>query len=61
MTAIWDFIQNNWVDILAFYGGLVVCVNIIVKLTPTPKDDAVWATVKSWLDRIVTLGSKKNS
>lgn len=40
-----EWIHNNWKDILAIIGGVVTVASIIVKLTPTQKDDAVWAKV----------------
>lgn len=43
-----NWIATNWVEIAAAISGIVVSARIIVKLTPTPKDDSV-------LDKIVTL------
>ena len=40
-----EWITNNYADILAWIGGVVSCATIIVKLTPTPKDDAILAKV----------------
>lgn len=36
-----EWITNHYTDILAWIGGVVSCATIIVKLTPTPKDDAI--------------------
>lgn len=36
-----DWITAHWKDILAIIGGVVTISSIIVKLTPTPKDDGV--------------------
>ena len=36
-----DWIQAHWKDILAIIGGVVTVASIIVKLSPTPKDDTV--------------------
>ena len=40
-----NWIQANWKDILAIIGGVVTVASIIVKLTPTQKDDAFLAKV----------------
>ena len=39
------WMETNGKDILAIIGGIVTVVSIIVKLTPTQKDDAVLAKV----------------
>lgn len=40
-----NWIQTNWKDVLALIGGVVTVASMIVKLTPSPKDDAVLAKV----------------
>lgn len=40
-----DWIMAHWKDILAIIGGVVTTASIIVKLTPTPKDDGILAKV----------------
>ncbi len=40
-----NWIQTNGKDILAIIGGIVTVASLIVKLTPTPKDDVVLAKV----------------
>lgn len=40
-----NWLQANWKDILAIIGGVVTVASIIVKLTPTQKDDAFLAKV----------------
>ena len=40
-----EWITNHWTDILAWIGGVVSCATIIVKLTPTQKDDTILAMV----------------
>ena len=39
------WIINHWKEILAIIGGVVTVASMIVKLTPTPKDDAVLAKI----------------
>ena len=43
-----EWIQANGKDILAIIGGIVTVASLIVKLTPTPKDDRV-------LNKIITI------
>lgn len=40
-----DWIMQHWKDILAVIGGIVTVASIIVKLTPTQKDDTVLAKI----------------
>lgn len=40
-----DWIMAHWKDILEVIGGVVTVASIIVKLTPTPKDDSILAKV----------------
>lgn len=40
-----DWIQTHLKDILAWIGAIVTCASIIVKLTPTPKDDTILAKI----------------
>ena len=41
MSEIINFFQNHYSDILAIIGGVVSIATIIVKLTPSSKDDEV--------------------
>ena len=40
-----QWIQTNGKDILAAIGAVVTAASLIVKLTPTPKDDQVLAKI----------------
>lgn len=40
-----EWIQAHWKDVLAIIGGVVSVCSIIVKLTPTTKDDAILAKI----------------
>lgn len=40
-----EWITAHWKDILAIIGGVVTVASIIVKLTPTQKDDNILAKV----------------
>lgn len=39
------WLKTNWESVLAIIGGIVSVATIIVKLTPTQKDDNVLATI----------------
>lgn len=45
-----SWLGAHWDDVLAIIGGVVTAASTIVKLTPTQKDDAVWAKVVAFLD-----------
>lgn len=49
MTQLIHWCSANWQGVLAVVGGGVTLATAIVKLTPTPKDDAVLAKVISVL------------
>jgi len=43
-----EWISANWKEIVAVVGAVVIAARLIVKLTPTPKDDSV-------LEKIVNI------
>jgi len=45
-----EYIVANGPALLAIWGGVVAVVTAIVKLTPTTKDDSVWAKILKVLD-----------
>lgn len=47
--------QENWQSILAIYTGLVAVASIIVKLTPTLKDDTWLLAVIKFVGRYIAL------
>lgn len=44
-----EYIKTNWQDILAIIGGVVTIASVVVKLTPTQKDDTILGKVISIL------------
>ena len=52
MTEIISFIQNHWDELLAIIGGIVSVASIIVKLTPTTKDDNVLNIIINFLAKL---------
>lgn len=60
MTQLINWCTQHWQDVLAIIGGVVSVVTVIVKLTPTQKDDAVLGkiiAVLSALSLVNTDGS----
>lgn len=46
----WDFFANNWAELLL---GLLAFVKIVVRLTPTLKDDQVFGLLDRVLESIL--------
>ena len=45
-----EWVVNHWLEITAAVGAFVTAASVVVKLTPTPKDDAALAKVRKFLD-----------
>jgi len=56
-----DWILEHWVDLFAIYGAVVAICSAIVKLTPSTKDDAVWAKILKILDHFSTVFTKDDA
>lgn len=56
-----DWILNHWADLLAIYGAIVAICSTIVKLTPSQKDDNIWAKIIKILDHFSTVFTKKDA
>lgn len=56
-----DWLLSHWVDILAIYGAVVAICSTIVKLTPSTKDDDIWAKILKILDRFSTVFTKEDA
>lgn len=52
-----EWLQNHWQDITLIVTGIISIASLIVKLTPTPKDDEFLAKVIKFLS-IVALNKK---
>jgi len=46
----WNWIVTNWAYILSAFFGVVVVASIIVKLTPTTKDDSILGKIIAFID-----------
>ena len=56
-----DWILNHWVDLLAIYGAIVAICSTIIKLTPSVKDDEIWAKILKILDHFSTVFTKEDA
>ena len=45
----WNWITQNWTQIVAAVGGIVLAARIVVKLTPTPADDSALEKIVNFL------------
>ena len=58
LSGIIDYIVNNWDDVVKSYLQIVGIASIIVKFTPTLKDDDVLKNVIRFLGKYVALNHK---
>lgn len=56
-----DWILEHWVDLLAIYGAVVAICSTVIKLTPSTKDDNVWAKIIKILDHFSTVFTKEDA
>lgn len=54
------WILANWDNVLAIYGGVVAFCTTVVKMTKTPKDDAIMAKVLKVADFFSTAFLKSD-
>lgn len=55
VSDIVTYISTNWADIVAIYLSLVGAASVIVKLTPTLKDDDVLKGIIRFLGKYIAL------
>lgn len=56
-----DWILENWVNIAAAWGMLVALCSVIVKATPTQKDDNILAKIVKWADVFSVVFTKEDA
>lgn len=61
VSTIIGYVQDNWLNIVALYTSIVGLASIIVKLTPTLKDDDVLKGVVRFLGKYVALNTSKGT
>ena len=55
-----NFIQTHWDELLAIIGGIVSVATIIVKLTPTDKDNKVLEKIINFLAKFSIINTKED-
>ena len=55
-----NWILEHWVDLLAIYVAVVAICSTVVKLTPSTKDDNVWAKIIKILDKFSVCFTKED-
>lgn len=55
-----NWILEHWVDLLAIYGAVVAICSTVIKLTPSTKDDNVWAKIIKILDKFSVCFTKED-
>lgn len=53
----WDFIKNNYILIV---WGLVAFIEVIVRLTPSDRDNSIFNKIKRMLDILIPNVKKKS-
>lgn len=56
-----NWILENWEHIAALFGSLVAICSVIVKLTPTQKDDTALAKLVKLADTFSVVFTKKDA
>lgn len=55
-----EWIKAHWADILAIWGGIVAVATVVVKLTPTQRDDAILSWIVKFLDNFSVVNPKND-
>ena len=58
MTDLFTWVTTHWAEILQAIVSVIGTASIIVKLTPTPKDDTILAKVVGFLGKWIALNPK---
>jgi hypothetical protein len=60
ITGIFVWFQTHWIEIVNVITGVIAVASIIVKLTPTLKDDTFLLAVIKFLSKYVALNRTVN-
>ena len=55
------YVTSNWADLVAIYLSIIGAASIIVKLTPTLKDDNVLKGIIRFLGKYIALNRGPNA
>jgi len=61
ITGIVAYVTSNWADIVSIYLSIIGAASIIVKLTPTLKDDDVLKGIIRFLGKYIALNRSSNA
>lgn len=53
-----DYLLNNWSEIVGIAGAIHLLALAIVNLTPTPKDDEIYAKAYKVIEKLAGIVSK---
>lgn len=53
-----NFLASHWDNILTVFGAIVSCATVIVKVTPTSKDDFILDKVVSFFNYFSIIKTK---
>ena len=56
-----EWVMNHKTDIVAVYGLIVAAATIVVKLTPSEKDDTILGKIVAFLDNFSTAFRKSDA
>lgn len=59
MGNIIEFVQSHWLEIVAAYTSLVTIASLIVKFTPTLKDDNALKAVVKFIGKYIAMNTTK--
>jgi len=53
-----EWIVEHWAEIIQIYLGLIGVASIVVKLTPTLKDDTILKNIVKFVGKFIALNRK---
>ena len=59
MVELIGWISANWTEIANIIVYVIAIASIIVKITPTPKDDIFLGKIKQFISQFIALNPKK--
>ena len=60
MSEVISFIQNHYDELLAIIGGVVSIASIIVKLTPSTRDNEILEKIINFLAKFSIINTKED-
>lgn len=55
ITNIINYVKDNWVVVVELYLAIVGLASVIVKITPSTKDDAILQKIMDFLGKYIAL------